>query len=96
MLGRIARQRENNDSDGAIREPLLNSSQDDLPNSSGGSRSGNVLFTVDDDDDYPESSALDGEPSAHKPEHHTVRFQEEVQVIGLPLRSTTQSRETGE
>ena len=52
--------------------------------------------TVDDDDDYPESSALDGEPSTHKPEHHTVRFQEEVQVIGLPLRSTTQSRETGE
>ena len=50
----------------------------------------------DDDDDYPESSALDGEPLTHKPEHHTVRFQEEVQVIGLPLRSTTQSRETGE
>lgn len=96
MLGRIGRQRENNNSDGAIRQPLLNSSQEDLPNGSG--RPGNVLFTVDDDDDdeFHESSALDGEPSGSRPEHHTVRFQEEVQVIGPPLRSTTQSREAGE
>ncbi|KAJ8696883.1 hypothetical protein PTI98_006709 [Pleurotus ostreatus] len=49
----------------------------------------NTIFAVDDDFDE-ESSALN-EPTL-KPEHG-VRFQEEVQVIAPPLRSTTSSRE---
>ncbi|KAF4598632.1 hypothetical protein EYR38_007038 [Pleurotus pulmonarius] len=48
-----------------------------------------TIFAVDDDFD-DESSALN-EPTP-KPEHG-VRFQEEVQVIAPPLRSTTSSRE---
>lgn len=50
-----------------------------------------TIFAVDDDFDE-ESSALN-EPTP-KPEHG-VRFQEEVQVIAPPLRSTTSSREAG-
>ncbi|CAL1707561.1 unnamed protein product [Somion occarium] len=86
MLGRINRQRETDDSDGAARQPLLNSSQENL---STNDTTDDVLFAVDDQDDFHESSALADQST--KP---SVRFQEEVQVISLPLRSTTESRET--
>ncbi|KAF8829225.1 hypothetical protein HHX47_DHR3000546 [Lentinula edodes] len=46
----------------------------------------NVVFSVDDDSD---EESLAG-PSKTE---HSVRFQEDVQVIGPPLRSTTASRE---
>lgn len=48
----------------------------------------NVVFSVDDDSD---EESLAG-PSKTE---HSVRFQEDVQVIGPPLRSTTASREAG-
>ncbi|KAI0268713.1 amino acid transporter [Gloeopeniophorella convolvens] len=86
MLGRSARQNAHAGSEAS--QPLLNSSHDDLapPN-------GDVLFAIDDDDDQ-ESSAL-GEVPAQSKGDHSVRFQEEVQVIAPPLRSTYQSREAG-
>ncbi|KAI0081219.1 amino acid transporter [Panus rudis PR-1116 ss-1] len=99
--GRLNRQRSGNDEfEGSIRQPLLNSSQENLHASQ---NDGGVLFSIDDvdEDAFHESSALarSDEPPPTPPkqpsrqEHHTVRFQDEVQVISLPLRSTTQSRE---
>lgn len=49
-----------------------------------------TIFSADDSDDDAEGTALD--PA--KPDHN-VRFREEVQVIGPPLRSTLASREAG-
>lgn len=82
MLGR-SRQRESNQEDSAS-QPLLNRSEEDL-------LSDDVLFALDDDE--PEISSLNSsaDSPAHKPGH--VRFQEDVQVIGPPLRSTFDSRE---
>ncbi|TCD71234.1 hypothetical protein EIP91_011712 [Steccherinum ochraceum] len=93
MLGRSIRRTGPDDHDGAA-QPLLNDSQEDLslPHS-GHDR---VLFTVDDDDDdVPESSALEAQdqPSASPKTPGHVRFQEEVQIIAPSLRSTTTSRE---
>lgn len=50
-----------------------------------------VVFTVDDDsdEDLPPPSS-----SERRPEH-SVRFEDHVQVIGPPLKSTVHSRETG-
>jgi sodium-coupled neutral amino acid transporter 11 len=67
-------------------EPLLNGSQENLV------ASDSTIFAVDDDDDSDGgrgSSPKHGTP-------HTVRFEENVQIIGPPLRSTVQSREAGE
>ncbi|KAF5370657.1 hypothetical protein D9758_001805 [Tetrapyrgos nigripes] len=64
--------------DGESRVPLLDDTPGDVPDD-------RVVFSVDDDSD-----------DDHVPRHgsgHTVRFQEDVQVIGLPLRSTISSRE---
>jgi solute carrier family 38 (sodium-coupled neutral amino acid transporter), member 11 len=47
-----------------------------------------TIFAVDDDDE-DEESALPGDTQQH------VRFEETVQYIAPPLRSTIQSRETG-
>ncbi|KAJ3818434.1 amino acid transporter [Lentinula raphanica] len=47
-----------------------------------------VVFSIDDDDD--EEPLASSSSSKHG---HSVRFQEAVQVIGPPLRSTTASRE---
>ena len=47
-------------------------------------------FSLQDSDDENEPTAL----GAAKPDHG-VRFEEEVQVIGPPLRSTLASREAG-
>jgi len=81
MLARL-RQRENG-REHADSQPLLDQLDDDHP-------SDDVIFSVDDDE--PEELLSDPESSPNKASH-TVRFQEDVQVIGPPLRSTFQSRE---
>src|SRR5882762_9074021 len=74
-------------------KPLLNAEHDNLPGQSNDA----VLFSINDDDDdgdgHVESSALTSYPEGKG--EHAVRFQEDVQVIGPPLRSTYESRETG-
>ncbi|KAF9460696.1 hypothetical protein BDZ94DRAFT_877757 [Collybia nuda] len=52
-----------------------------------------TLFAVEDSDDEAEGTALN---TAKPDTHDHVRFQEDVQVIGPPLRSTLASREAGE
>ena len=106
MLGKASKIR-GRDEEGGLSQPLLNSSEEDLPSSSNGPShhvrsNGNVLFSVDDGSDDSSEELLgegnvDGDVHAGegKP-NHTVRFQEDVQVIAPPLRSTQQSRETGE
>ncbi|KAH9948991.1 amino acid transporter [Amylocystis lapponica] len=88
MLGR-SRQRDQ-EHDGSARQPLLDHSDDDL--AAGDSDS--VLFTVDDDEDIESSSLISVVDAEAQPKTgHSVRFQEDVQVIGPPLRSTMESRE---
>lgn len=70
-----------------ISQPLLNGSQEDLIGHGEDQRQ--LLFAVPDDGES-DSSAL-GSPA--RLSKSVVRFQEEVQVIGPPLRSTMQSRE---
>lgn len=71
--------------DGEARQPLLNASHEDVS-----ADLNQVVFSVDDEDE--ESS--DAEPwTPVRRTEPSVRFQEEVQVIGPPLRSTMQSRE---
>ena len=100
MLGRSSKPR-GRDEEGGVNEPLLNGSDEDLPRAR--HRDDDVLFTVDDSD----SDELASEPlvlavenaNGHADpaaERRGVRFQEDVQVIAPPLRSTMQSRETGE
>jgi sodium-coupled neutral amino acid transporter 11 len=73
--------------DGEARQPLLNASHEDVS-----ADSNQVVFSVDDED----SESSSAEPwSAVRRIEPSVRFQEEVQVIGPPLRSTIQSREAG-
>ncbi|KAI0769606.1 amino acid transporter [Trametes elegans] len=93
MLGRSSRPRGRTDEPEAS-QPLLHDHEDEP-----GARAAheNVLFTVDDgeeddaDSDVPLVNS-NGHVGQSKPGH--VRFQEEVQVIAPPLRSTFQSRET--
>ncbi|KZT08313.1 amino acid transporter [Laetiporus sulphureus 93-53] len=85
MLGR-AKQRDR-DQDGSASQPLLSRSEDISPR-----HSDEVLFSVEDEDDLDESSALSIPDSPESRPGH-VRFQEDVQVIGPPLRSTFESRE---
>lgn len=66
-------------------QPLLGS-RDDITND-------RTIFSVQDSDDETEPTALDAAKTDRI--DHGVRFQEEVQVIGLPLRSTLASREAG-
>jgi sodium-coupled neutral amino acid transporter 11 len=54
----------------------------------------NVLFSVEGDEDEHETSALEDTHRRSKADQ-TVRFEEQVQVIAPPLRSTAQSREAG-
>lgn len=49
-----------------------------------------TIFAVDDDEDDDDEQALHSSRSTH-----SVRFTEQVQVIGPPLRSTLASREAG-
>ncbi|RDB16965.1 Vacuolar amino acid transporter 2 [Hypsizygus marmoreus] len=61
-------------------EPLLGSRED--------LHADRTVFAVDDSDDEDEGTALHTSKS-----DHSVRFHEEVQVLGPPLRSTLASRE---
>ena len=89
MFGHNSRKDRAISSDGESREPLLGSSRQDSVDE-------NVIFAIEDDDDEPANVHPGrGSPHAERPEH-SVRFQEEVQVIGPPLKSTIQSREAGE
>lgn len=71
--------------DGEARQPLLNASHEDVL-----ADSDRVVFSVDDEDS--ESSSTEPWSTVRRTEP-SVRFQEEVQVIGPPLRSTIESRE---
>ncbi|KAL4080369.1 transmembrane amino acid transporter protein-domain-containing protein [Scleroderma yunnanense] len=72
---------------GEVRQPLLNGSQEDLVGHDEGQSQ--LLFAMPDDGES-NTSSLGSSPRRSEP---VVRFQEEVQVIGPPLRSTLQSRE---
>jgi sodium-coupled neutral amino acid transporter 11 len=72
--------------------PLLVSSREDLSLTS--PSTDNVLFAIDGDEDEQETSALEDTHPRSKADQ-TVRFQEHVQVIAPPLRSTLESREAG-
>ncbi|KAI0930309.1 hypothetical protein AcW1_009038 [Taiwanofungus camphoratus] len=86
MLG-ISRQRDY-EQEGYAREPLLNENDEILS----AHDSDDILFSVGDDE--PEDSSPLSSPDSSQPKTgHSVRFQEDVQVIGPPLRSTFQSRE---
>lgn len=93
MLGRSTRPR-TRDEEGGVNEPLLNDSDEDLP----ARAKDDVLFSVDDgsEDDHEDELLAVADENGHA-EHGrpTVRFEESVQVIAPPLRSTFQSRETG-
>ncbi|KAH9940510.1 amino acid transporter [Epithele typhae] len=97
MLGRSSRPR-GRDDEGGVNQPLLDDSDEDLPPHS----DGNVLFSVDDGSDDELHQRLDedillGNVNPHADDGkpgHSVRFQDEVQVITPSLRSTSQSRET--
>ncbi len=109
MLGRTSRSRGRDEESGAS-QPLLNDSDEDLPTPGLGPTShaartnDSVLFAVDDESDDDTDEELLGGEDVNKRSHtdegvrpsHSVRFQEDVQVIAPPLRSTFQSRETGE
>ncbi|KAG0706109.1 amino acid transporter [Suillus ampliporus] len=71
--------------DGEARQPLLNASHEDVS-----ADSNQVVFSADEEDS--ESNSAEPWPAARRTESG-VRFQDEVQVIGPPLRSTMQSRE---
>jgi sodium-coupled neutral amino acid transporter 11 len=85
MLGRGGRRNGQINGDGL---PLL---QDEYEHE----HSENTLFSIEeDDDDVPETSALEDSHPRSKPDH-SVRFQDQVQVIAPSLRSTIESREAG-
>src|ERR1700732_3704467 len=87
MFGQTSRKDRNGASDGESRQPLLGGSHSQV-------HEDNVIFAIDDEDETSNvHHSEDGSPQPERPDH-TVRFQEEVQVIGPPLKSTIQSRET--
>lgn len=90
MFGQPTRSRDRNGTgEGEVRQPLLRGSREDLTEEQ-------TIFSVEDsDDDELEQNEAFNSPQRDRPEH-SVRFQEDVQVIGPPLRSTMQSREAGE
>lgn len=72
-------------------QPLLNGSHEDL---TGGDLEDQTHLLFDAPDDEDSEGHISHSVTPRRGEH-SVRFREEVQVIGPPLRSTTQSRETG-
>ncbi|RPD63784.1 amino acid transporter [Lentinus tigrinus ALCF2SS1-6] len=90
MLGRSTKPR-SRDEEGGVNQPLLNDSDEDLP----AHANDDVLFSVDDgSEDDNEDGLLASDDGHAEPGRLTVRFEENVQVIAPPLRSTFQSRET--
>jgi sodium-coupled neutral amino acid transporter 11 len=86
MFGQQSRKDRNALSNSESAQPLLSSPQEDF------TQDEDVVFAIDDEDENEHSSR--GSPYTERPEHG-VRFEDEVQVIGPPLRSTIQSREAG-
>lgn len=85
MFPKSTRRDRNASAEVEYTEPLLGS-QDNSP-------ADRTIFSAEDSDDEHEGTAL----NTAKPDNHDhVRFREEVQVIGPPLRSTLASREAGE
>ncbi|KAF8135721.1 amino acid transporter [Boletus edulis] len=82
MFSQNSKQKDRDAENGEASQPLLNGSHEDLTGEE------DLLFAAPDDD------SSEGRSRSVTPRLHTVRFREEVQVIGPPLRSTTQSRET--
>jgi sodium-coupled neutral amino acid transporter 11 len=89
MFGKNSRKDRTVPSDGESRQPLLSGSPEDSVQDE------SVIFAIDDDDEPNSVHSVRGSPRADRPEH-SVRFREEVQVIGPPMKSTIQSREAGE
>ncbi|KAI9572182.1 amino acid transporter [Boletus coccyginus] len=88
MFSQNSKQRDRNAAgNGEASQPLLNGSHEDLT----GGDPEHLLFAAPDDEDS--ESQISSSVTSRRGEH-TVRFREEVQVIGPPLRSTIQSRET--
>ncbi|TFY54311.1 hypothetical protein EVG20_g9759 [Dentipellis fragilis] len=81
MLGRGARQ---NGRAGEAAQPLLDDAHEGPSD---------VLFSVHDDDAEETSALATAAPAPPPKTEHSVRFQEDVQVIAPPLRSTYASRE---
>lgn len=73
--------------DAGAQEPLLNDR----------SRGNDVIFSVEDDQDgvEHEDTRESGEVQGRSDRPRSVRFQEDVRIIGPPLRSTIHSREAG-
>ena len=82
MLGRGGRRNGQISGDG---QPLLQDSHEH--------EDSDTLFAIE-DEDVLETSALEDSHSRSKADH-SVRFQDQVQVIAPSLRSTIQSREAG-
>jgi len=92
MFSQNSKQKDRNAAgNGEASQPLLNGSHEDL---TGGDPEdhAHLLFAAPDDED---SESQMGASVTSRRGEHTVRFREEVQVIGPPLRSTIQSREAG-
>ena len=83
-LSNVGRQSRPNGGTGTY-EPLLDDTE----------RQNNVVFSVEDDEDDIDEHNKPGEEEAHEARTRTVRFEEDVRVLGPPLRSTIVSRETG-
>ena len=83
MFAQSTRKRDQDAGEVADRQPLLDDpvTEDRL------------VFSVD-DDDSDEEGAVNLPPSSARSAHN-VRFREDVQIIGPPLKSTIQSREAG-
>jgi solute carrier family 38 (sodium-coupled neutral amino acid transporter), member 11 len=86
MLGRKGHQNGHVNGD---NQPLLDDSREDHS-----ILTDNVVFAIEEDDDDQETSALEEIRPGGK-EDHSVRFQDEVQIIAPRLRSTLESREAG-
>lgn len=88
MFGQTNRTRDRNTAgEGESRRPLLGGFQEDRAEE-------RTVFAVDDSSDDESEGIGALSPKGDRPDH-TVRFQEDVQVIAPPLRSTTSSREAG-
>ncbi|EJD03370.1 amino acid transporter [Fomitiporia mediterranea MF3/22] len=79
----IGKRQEQKIGEESTRQPLLNGEDHSDP----------ILFSVDDEDEEETSVTRHTEEEVPQNRTRSVRFQEEVRVIGPPLRSTLASRE---
>lgn len=97
------------DRDGTTSQPLLSGAERGYGNDSDGDNDEPIIFALNSaeelsnygDPNIPEHSALDGDGDSSQTQTQKnaqgrgVRFQDYVQIIGPPLRSTVESREAG-